>query len=203
MSFVFFVVQNYNTIMSAIKYAHALSPTRRLEITQGDLTREPVDAIVNAANAHLDHGGGVAGAIVRAGGKAIQDESDAWVREHGPVSHAEPAYTQAGSLPARFIIHAVGPVWGEGDEARKLTDAITGSLRRADELDLSSIAFPAISTGIFGFPKDRAARLFFQAIPAYFAQNPSSGLELVRIVLWDEDSVRVFMIEAQTMERRE
>jgi O-acetyl-ADP-ribose deacetylase (regulator of RNase III) len=185
--------------MRDVKHTHLLSPTRRLEIAQGDLTQEPVDAIVNAANRHLDHGGGVAGAIVRAGGRSIQDESDAWVREHGPVSHAEPAYTGAGSLPARYVIHAVGPVWGEGDEDRKLAEAVTGSLRRADELNLRSIAFPAISTGIFGFPKDRAARIFFQAVPAYFTENPTSGLELVRLVLWDGDSVGVFLAAAREL----
>jgi O-acetyl-ADP-ribose deacetylase (regulator of RNase III) len=185
--------------MGGSKYTHFLSPTRRLEIAQGDLTREPVEAIVNAANAHLAHGGGVAGAIVRAGGRSVQQESDAWVREHGPVSHAEPAYTGAGNLAARYVIPAVGPVWGEGDEDRKLVEAITGSLRRADELGLRSIAFPAISTGIFGFPKDRAARMFFQAIPAYFAKHPGSGLELVRLVLWDDDSVEVFVGEAKLL----
>ena len=78
------------------------------QIVQGDITQEAVDAIVNAANSHLQHGGGVAGVIVRQGGQAIQQESDAWVRAHGPVSHTEPAYTSAGRLPCKYVIHAVG-----------------------------------------------------------------------------------------------
>ena len=161
-------------------------------IAQGDLTGEAVDGIVNAANKHLAHGGGVAAAIARAGGPGVQDESDQWVKKHGAVSHGTPAYTHGGKLPARYIIHAVGPIWGEGDEDQKLADAIRGSLQRADELELASIAFPALSTGIYGFPKERAARIFFEAIPDYFQDQPNSKLALVKIVLWDDDSADVF-----------
>ena len=107
---------------------------------QGDITQEQVDAIVNAANSHLQHGGGVAGVIAHKGGQVIQQESHAWVRAHGPVSHAKPAYTSAGRLPCRYIIHAVGPVWGAGDEDHKLSAAVRGSLERADELNLRSIS---------------------------------------------------------------
>lgn len=164
-----------------------------LQIVQGDLTTETVDAIVNAANSHLQHGGGVAGIIVRRGGYKIQVESDAWVREHGPVSHAEPAYTGAGSLSCRYIIHAVGPVWGEGDEDHKLAAAITGSLSIADRLGVRSIAFPAISTGIFGFPKERAAGVIFSAIGRYFTQQPSSPLQLVRLTLFDQPTIDAFL----------
>ena len=169
-----------------------LDGDRRIELVQGDITAEHVDAIVNAANQWLAHGAGVAGAIVRKGGASIQAESDAWVRAHGQVSHAEPAYNSAGALPCRFVIHAVGPVWGEGDEDAKLSQAITGSLRRADELKLASIAIPAISTGIFGFPRERAAGLFLTAIQAYFRANPGSGLALVRLVILDAPILAVF-----------
>src|SRR5688572_10003455 len=96
---------------------------QRLQIVQGDLTQENVDAIVNAANARLQHGGGVAAAISRRGGPQILAESDAWVRQHGPVTHTAPAHTGAGSLPCCIIIHAVGPVWGEGNEDHKLSAA--------------------------------------------------------------------------------
>ena len=167
--------------------------TQTLQIVQGDLTTEAVDAIVNAANRHLQHGGGVAGIIVRRGGHEIQAESDAWVRGHGPVSHAEPAYTGAGRLPCRYVIHAVGPVWGEGEEDTKLAAAITGSLKLADRLGLGSIAFPAISTGIFGFPKERAAAVIFTAIDRYFTQQPSSGLQLVRLTLFDQATMDAFV----------
>jgi O-acetyl-ADP-ribose deacetylase (regulator of RNase III) len=164
-----------------------------LQIVQGDLTDEAVDAIVNAANAQLKHGGGVAGAITWRGGPQIQAESDAWVSQHGPVSHDHPAYTQAGALPCRYVIHAVGPVWGEGNEAQKLAAAVTGSLNLADQLGLLSIAFPAISTGIFGFPKEQAARVILAAIQAHFSQNPGSGLKQVRLTLYDQPTVQAFL----------
>lgn len=162
-----------------------------LQIAQGDITLEEVDAIVNTANEHLAHGGGVAWAIVKRGGDAIQDESDAWIQKHGLVPHSRPAWTSGGALPARFVIHAVGPVWGDGDEDQKLSDAVTGSLRVADELKCASIAFPAISTGIFGFPKERAAKVIFSAVKNYFAGN-ASGLKLVKLVLWDDETVKAF-----------
>jgi O-acetyl-ADP-ribose deacetylase len=169
-------------------------PTKQLfQLAQGDLTAETVDAIVNAANRYLQHGGGLAYAIARQGGELIQAESDAWVREHGFVSHAEPAYTRAGKLPCRYVIHAVGPVWGEGDEDRKLAEAVTGSLCLADRLELSSIAFPAISTGIFGFPKERAAGIIFSEIKAYFSHHPASKLNLVRLTLYDQPTLEVFL----------
>jgi O-acetyl-ADP-ribose deacetylase len=166
---------------------------QRLEIARGDLTQEALDAIVNAANASLAHGGGVAGAISRAGGPEIQRESSAWVRQHGPVSHQQPAYTGAGRLPCRCVIHAVGPIWGEGDEDAKLAQAVHGSLARAEELGLASIAFPAISTGIFGFPKERAVPIFLETFRQYFLQNPGSGLQQVRMTLMDEDILQMFL----------
>lgn len=164
-----------------------------LQIAQGDITVETVDAIVNAANAHLIHGAGVAGAIVRQGGPMIQAESNQWVREHGPVTHAEPAFTHAGNLPCRFIIHAVGPVWGEGDEDEKLREAISGSLRLANQLGVASMALPALSTGIFGFPKERAAQGIITAILDFIEQAPPSSLKLIRLVLFDQETVQVFL----------
>ena len=163
-----------------------------LEIVQGDITQEQVDAIVNAANAHLRHGAGVAGAILRRGGDVIRQESDAWVQAHGPVSHAQPAWTSAGALPAKYVIHAVGPVWGEGDEEAKLADAVRGSLRLAGELGCTSIALPAISTGIFGYPPEQAARVIFSTIEKFFTANPSP-LKIVRLVLFDSDTALTFL----------
>jgi O-acetyl-ADP-ribose deacetylase (regulator of RNase III) len=171
----------------------SLAPSgQRLQLVQGDLTEEGVDAIVNAANSALAHGGGVAGAIARKGGSQIQEESVRWVQEHGPVRHAEPAYTRAGRLPCRYVIHAVGPVWGEGDEDAKLSAAVSGSLALADQLRLASLALPAISTGIFGFPKARAARLILAAIQDYLRQNPASGLKQIRLVLYDQPTLEAF-----------
>ena len=181
--------------MSTIVAEHELNSGQIVRLIHGDLTKERMDAIVNAANAQLAHGGGVAGAIVRAGGQEIQAESTAWVREHGPVSHANPAITGAGKLPCRYVIHAVGPVWGEGDEDAKLRSAVTGSLALANERSLTSLALPAISTGIFGFPKDRGARVILDAIAEYFADMPDSSLNKVRITLIDEPSVAIFTDE--------
>ena len=179
--------------MNDIKQTHTFPGGQHLEIVHGDITTETVDAIVNAANNRLAHGGGVAGIISRKGGPEIQRESDAWVREHGPVSHERPAYTGAGKLPCRFVIHAVGPVWGSGKEQVKLAAAVCGSMERAEELNLSSIAMPAISTGIFGFPKDLAARIFFEAITAYYQQHPQSRLNTVRLTLYDQQTLKPFL----------
>ena len=134
----------------------------------------------------------MAGAIVRRGGPQIQRESSQWVREHGLVSHGEPAYTSAGSLPCRYVIHAVGPVWGEGDEEGKLAAAILGSLKLAERLNLTSIAFPAISTGIYRFPIPLAAQVMLAAIRGYLADNPTSRLELIRLVLFDHETWQAF-----------
>ena len=170
-----------------------LSTGQSLQIVQGDITTEEVDAIVNAANEYLQHGGGVAWAIARRGGDVIQDESDKWIKQHGPVSHAQPAWTSGGALPAKYIIHAVGPVWGDGDEDKKLADAVTGSLRVADELKLLSIAMPAISTGIFGFPKERAAGIIFSAIEKFFIETKNSSIQIVRLVLFDDATIQPFL----------
>lgn len=179
--------------MNKILKEHLLPSGQTLQLAQGDLTEERLDAIVNAANSYLQHGGGVAGAIIRHGGPRIQEESNAWVREHGPVRHDQPAYTHGGLLHCRYVIHAVGPAWGEGDEDAKLAAAVSGSLRVAEQLGLTSIALPAISTGIFGFPKERAAGIIFIAIQGYCSQNPSSNLKLVRLTLFDQPTIQAFL----------
>jgi len=106
--------------MNTLLVEHNLPAGQIIQIVQGDITTEEVDAIVNAANEHLQHGGGVAWAISKKGGPAIQKESDAWIRHHGSVPHARPAWTACGLLPAKYVIHAVGPVWGDADEDNKL-----------------------------------------------------------------------------------
>ncbi len=179
--------------MNALLVQRILPTGQTVQIVQGDITTEEVDAIVNAANEHLQHGGGVAWAISKKGGPAIQKESDAWIRHHGTVSHARPAWTSGGHLPAKYVIHAVGPVWGDGDEDNKLESAVTGSLRAADELKCSSIALPAISTGIFGFPKERAAGILFSAIENFFAGNSLSTLKTIKLVLFDRPTVDAFV----------
>jgi len=179
--------------MNQVLRAHIFENDHEVMIVQGDITLEDVDAIVNAANKWLKHGGGLAGIISRRGGLEIQRKSDLWIEEHGPVSHADPAYTTGGKLPYKYIIHAVGPIWGSGDEDNKLAAAVSNSLRVADELKLKSIALPAISTGIFGFPIDRAAGVIFNAIGHFFSQSPASNLELVRLTLFDQPTVDIFL----------
>ncbi|MBI5824704.1 MAG: macro domain-containing protein [Chloroflexi bacterium] len=180
--------------MNTVLVERSLSTGQTLQIVQGDITIDEVDAIVNAANEQLQHGGGVAWAISKRGGDSIQKESDEWIREHGPVTHSHPAWTLGGLLPAKYIIHAVGPVWeDDGGEDKKLSDAVTGSLTVADELKCKSISMPAISTGIFGFPKDRAAGIIFSAIETYFTEIDSSTIQTVRLVLFDDATIKVFL----------
>lgn len=169
------------------------SSGQQLQIVEGDITEERVNAIVNPANANLIHGGGVAGLIVRKGGAEIQVESNEWIRQHGPVRHADPAYTGAGKLPCQYIIHAVGPVWGEGEEDVKLASAVMGSLRVAESLKLESLALPAISTGLFGFPKERAAEVIYNAVEDYFTEKLDSGIRLVRLTLYDQPIIEAFL----------
>ncbi|MFN3651790.1 MAG: macro domain-containing protein [Armatimonadota bacterium] len=162
-----------------------------LELRHGDLTAEEVDAIVNAANTHLQHGGGVAGAIVSRGGRVIQQESD----RIGRVPVGQVAVTSAGSLPAKHVIHAVGPRMGEGDEDRKLASAVSHALAAAEERGLRSIALPAISSGIFGFPKDRCAAILVAEAERFCAERPDSVLREIRFTLIDQPTVEVFRAE--------
>ena len=171
----------------------SLPGDRSLQLVEGDITFEDTEAIVNAANRELQHAGGLALAIVQRGGAVIQKESDAWIRNHGRVSHAEPAWTSAGNLLARYVIHAVGPIWGSGDETAKLSSAVEGSLRVADGFSLKSIALPAISTGIFGFPKQLAADIIFSTIEQFFSVNGRSSLNTIHVVLFDPATIEVFL----------
>ncbi|MGC9179042.1 MAG: ADP-ribose-binding protein [Vulcanisaeta sp.] len=160
-----------------------------VDVIKGDITEVEADAIVNAANSYLEHGGGVAGAIVRRGGYEIQEESREWVRRYGPVPVGGVAVTKAGRLKARYVIHAVGPRCGI-EPFEKLGDAVINSLKKAEELSLTSIAFPAISTGIFGCPYDEAARIMAKAI-----KNAVQGLKSVRriiICLYGDETYSIF-----------
>lgn len=157
-----------------------------ITLVQGDITESDTDAIVNAANCDLLLGGGVAGAIREKGGPTIQKECHAI--GHCPVGEA--AITGAGKLRAEYVIHAVGPRWGEGDEENKLRQATRNSLKRADEKKLQSIAFPAISTGIFGFPMPLAARILIHATIEYLSGN--TGIKRVVFCLFDEEGYTIF-----------
>ena len=162
-----------------------------LRLVQGDITERNIDAIVNAANSRLQHGGGVAGAIVKKGGQIIQEESNKI--GHAPVGTA--VITGAGRLPARFIIHAVGPRMGEGDEDNKLKNAVLNSLKLASERGLTSISLPAISSGVFGFPKDRCADILIKAALNHIKENPKSSLQLIEFCVYDDLTTGYFQKE--------
>ncbi len=180
--------------MSVLRKKQKYPGGQALEIRQGDLTQEEVDAIVNAANMHLAHGGGVAGAIVRRGGYAIQEESERWVAKHGPVPTGQVAVTGAGRLPCKWVIHAVGPVWqgGSAHEEELLAAAVNNALLKAEEMKLESIALPAISSGIFGFPKPRCAEIMIAAAKEFYQQHPQSSLRRIRFTNIDEQTVAIF-----------
>jgi len=162
-----------------------------LELQRGDITALAVDAIVNAANIHLQHGGGVAWAIVRKGGATIQEESDRIIAARGrPLETGEAVITSGGKLPAKFVIHTAGPVWGDGDEDAKLRRTCLSALKLADEKKLKSVALPAISTGIYRFPLDRAARILLTAAGEHLAGK--TGLERIIFCLFDERTFDAF-----------
>jgi len=169
-----------------------------LWLVQGDITGREVDAIVNAANAHLQHGGGVAGAIVRKGGHIIQEESD----KIGFTPVGSAVITDAGTLPARFVIHAVGPRMGEGDEDSKLKSAVSRSLLLASEKQLNSISLPAISSGIFGFPRDRCAKILVAAAADFLKEHQESTLEKIEFCIYDDLTLGYFKKEFDALRRK-
>ncbi len=164
-----------------------------IRLVSADLTERDVEAIVNAANSHLQHGGGVAGAIVRKGGRVIQDESD----KIGFVPVGGAAITSGGKLKARYVIHAVGPRMGEGDEDNKLKRAINSVLTLAADERLKSISVPAISAGIFGFPKDRCAKILAGETVSFLKDKPQSSLELVEFCIFDQEAFGFFKTEIE------
>jgi O-acetyl-ADP-ribose deacetylase len=162
-----------------------------VRLVQGDITERDTDAIVNAANAHLQHGGGVAGAIVRKGGQVIQDESDKI--GFTPVGHA--VLTSAGRLKAKFVIHTVGPRIGEGDEENKLKNAVLSSLLLASQKGLQSISLPAVSSGIFGFPKDGCAKILVTESVSFLKKQPDSSLRVIEFCIYDDLTLGYFKKE--------
>ncbi len=167
---------------------------KKLVIVKGDITEESTDAIVNPANNYLKHGGGVAGAIVRKGGKIIQEESD----RIGFVPTGEAVYTSGGNLKAKYVIHAVGPRWGEGDEEKKLRSAVRNSLLLATQLNLKSIAIPAISTGIFGYPKREGTRVILDEVVKFLKEEKSSLTE-VHLTNIDEETCNLFLEHLESL----
>jgi O-acetyl-ADP-ribose deacetylase (regulator of RNase III) len=156
---------------------------RAFEVVVGDLLSEPVDAIVNAANGHLAHGGGVAAAIARAAGPALEQEGDRIVATRGPLDVGEAVVTTAGRLPFKGVIHAVGPHQGVGQEEFRLVQALGSAMCRADERGWASVSFPAVSSGIFAVPLEVCARAYVRAVREFMRAHPDTRLRTVRLCL--------------------
>ncbi|MDH5638439.1 MAG: macro domain-containing protein [Nitrospinota bacterium] len=159
-----------------------------ITLLQGDITALDTDAIVNPSNTSLYLGAGVSGAIRAKGGDEIQTEMD----KLGGCEVGGAKATGAGKLKARYVIHAVGPRMGEGDEDAKLKNATVESMKRASELGLMSIAFPAISTGIFGYPVDRCAKVMIGAVMDLFDSGQAGGVMKVVFCLWGDEAYETF-----------
>jgi O-acetyl-ADP-ribose deacetylase len=168
---------------------------KTLRLVYGDITERNVDVIVNAANSYLKHGGGVAAAIVRKGGKIIQEESD----KIGFVPVGSSVITIAGRLPCKAVIHTIGPRMGEGNEDTKLRAAIRNSLELASDRKFKSISMPAISSGIFGFPKEKCAEILVEEAKNFLVNNNITSLEIVEFCAIDDETVDYFKREFANM----
>lgn len=172
---------------------------RTLQLTLGDITLQQVDAIVNAANSQLAGGGGVDGAIHRRRGSAIMEETNRRYPEGCPTGSA--VISTAGDLPARYVIHAVGPRWngGRSGEAELLAGAYNKSLQLAAEHGCRSVALPAISCGIYGYPIDQACRIALATTKSFLAQDPT--IEQARFVLFSEGILGAFAAALEELAR--
>lgn len=166
--------------------------SERIKLIQGDITKLEVDAIVNAANSSLMGGGGVDGAIHRAGGLAILAECREIVVRHGRCAAGNAVITSGGNLPARFVIHTVGPIWhgGNSNEPKLLENAYRNSLKLAVENGIETIAFPNISTGVYGFPKERAAQIAVHTVQKFLEEN--TRIKQVYFVCFDRENFEFY-----------
>ncbi|MDB5144724.1 MAG: O-acetyl-ADP-ribose deacetylase [Mucilaginibacter sp.] len=165
---------------------------KRIELIQGDITKLQVDAVVNAANTSLLGGGGVDGAIHRAGGKAILDECIKIRNKQGGCKVGEAVITTAGNMPAKYVIHTVGPVWSKSKSGADelLANAYHNSLKIAIENQVKTIAFPNISTGIYHFPKDQAAEIAIKTVNDFLSDHPQ--IDKVLFVCFDEENYSIY-----------
>jgi len=167
-----------------------LNNDKIIRLVKGDITERKVDVIVNAANSYLKHGAGVAGAIVRKGGAIIQQESD----KIGYVQVGSAVITTSGKLPCNAVIHTVGPRMGEGDEDNKLRKAIQSSLKLATEKGFKTISLPAVSSGIFGFPKDRCAKILLEESIS-FLEYIETSIQMIEFCIYDDETLGYFKSE--------
>ena len=165
----------------------------RVSLIQGDITRQRTEAIVNAANSSLMSGGGVDGAIHKAGGPAILAACKKIVAAQGPLPAGKAVITTGGNLHAKYVIHTVGPVWhgGQHDEEKVLAGAYRESLKLAAEHNISTIAFPSISTGAYGYPVDEAAEVAIQAVISFFRDGTGTLIEVV-FVLFNKETYEAY-----------
>ena len=164
----------------------------RIELVRGDITKQRVDAIVNAANSSLMGGGGVDGAIHRVGGPTILEECKSIIAKKGSCPTGQAVITTAGNLPAKYVIHTVGPVWsgGSNGESNKLGNCYRNSLQIAIDMDLKTIAFPNISTGIYGYPKQQAAEVAVTTVSQFLYRT--SQIDKVYFVCFDEENFQIY-----------
>jgi O-acetyl-ADP-ribose deacetylase len=174
-----------------------MSNDKIIRLIKGDITDQNVDVIVNPANSYLKHGGGVAGAIVRKGGKIIQTESD----KIGFVPVGSSVITTSGELPCQAIIHTVGPKMGEGNEDFKLSKSIHSSLSLASDNSYNSISIPAISSGIFRFPKDRCANILLDE-SIKFLKNNNTTLETIEFCIIDDETLFHFKTKFKKLKHK-
>ena len=186
-------------VMTIIVDKAKLDNNKILRLVNGDITERNVDVIVNAANSYLKHGGGVAAAIVRKGGAIIQEESDRIGGGFVPVGSA--VITSAGKLPCKAVIHTVGPRMGEGDEDNKLLKAVQSTLALAAEKEFKSISIPAISSGIFGFPKDKCAKILVQESERFLKHNNTCSIDIIEFCIFDNETLDCFKNELTNVKK--
>jgi len=186
---------------SVVICEHVTPQGIKLQVRHGDITEEEVGAIVNAANKFLDHASGVAGAISKKGGPIIQAESDMYIAKHGHLEEGAVVSLPAGNLKCRYVFHAVGPMWKDGKQGEDifLTMAVRACLDQASALGLESISMPAISTGIFKFPKPVCAELMFSTTLSFISQVTNSSLKEIRFTNFDDDTVNIFKNQFQKL----
>ncbi|MFP4528740.1 MAG: O-acetyl-ADP-ribose deacetylase [Candidatus Kapaibacterium sp.] len=166
--------------------------SNKIELVKGDITSLEIEAVVNAANSSLAGGGGVDGAIHAAAGPKLHDECMRIVKKQGGCPTGDAVLTSAGNMPSKYVIHAVGPVWGGGKagEADLLARTYRNSLDTADLFGIKEVAFPNISTGVYGFPKPDAARIAIDTVNEYISENDS--IERVVFCCFDEENYRIY-----------